>query len=247
MPSPLTLVERPSPNNDARPPGQAIDMLVLHYTGMTSAEAALDRLCDPGARVSSHYLIDEDGTIYRLVPEARRAWHAGVSLWAGDSNVNDRSLGIELVNPGHELGYRPFPEPQMAAVEAIAGELCSRHAIVPRRVVGHSDLAPSRRQDPGEFFDWARLAEKGIGLWPRLQVTVPPGPALGPGDEGQRVAEAQAKLATYGYGIEVNGEYDQRTTDVVIAFQRHFRPRVVDGAFDRGTEMVLRSLIRLIT
>ncbi|MDP6951219.1 MAG: N-acetylmuramoyl-L-alanine amidase [Alphaproteobacteria bacterium] len=241
------MVDRPSPNNDARAPGQSIDMLILHYTGMTSTEAALDRLCDPDARVSAHYLVDELGTIHRLVPDQRRAWHAGVSSWAGDTDVNDRSIGIELSNPGHEFGYRPFAEVQMTSLEALTHDICRRHGIAPRRVLGHADVAPSRKQDPGEFFDWRRLAAKGIGLWPSMQISVPPAAALGPGDSGQRVLEAQAAFAAYGYGIKTTGEFDQQTVDVVIAFQRHFRPQVVDGAFDHGTEAALRNLVRMVT
>src|SRR5262249_6695143 len=149
-----------------RPVAGRIDMLVLHYTGMRTGEAALERLCDPVAKVSSHYLVEEDGTTWRLVPEEKRAWHAGVSFWAGERDINDFSIGIELVNPGHEFGYRPFPEAQMQALEALARDIVDRHAIRPHRVVGHSDVAPTRKTDPGELFDWARLARKGIGLWP---------------------------------------------------------------------------------
>ena len=245
--SPTPLIDRPSPNNDARAPGQGIDMLILHYTGMASTEAALDRLCDPEAKVSAHYLIDERGTVYRLVPDQRRAWHAGVSAWAGDTDINDRSLGIELANPGHEFGYVPFPEIQMASLETLAQDICQRHGIPARRVLGHADVAPSRKQDPGEFFDWHRLAARRIGLWPQMQITVPPSPALGPGDSGQRVLKAQATLAAYGYGIKITGEYDQQTVDVVVAFQRHFRPQVVDGAFDQTTEAALRNLVCMVT
>ena len=162
-----------SPNFDARPPGARIDMLVLHYTGMVSAEAAIERLCDPAAKVSAHYLIDEDGAVRRLVDENHRAWHAGEASWRGKSDINARSLGIELVNPGHEFGYRPFPEAQMAALEALAQDILARHTIEARNVVGHSDVAPRRKTDPGELFDWRRLAEAGIGLWPGK----PPTPA----------------------------------------------------------------------
>ncbi len=160
------IVEQPSPNHDARAEGKPLDMLLLHYTGMESAAAALDRMCDPAAKVSAHYMIDEDGTVYRLVDEDRRAWHAGVAHWAGEDDINSRAIGIELVNPGHEFGYRAFPEPQMAALEALCLDILSRHDIPPDRVLGHSDVAPDRRQDPGDLFDWKRLAAKGIGLWP---------------------------------------------------------------------------------
>ncbi|MGB1547820.1 MAG: N-acetylmuramoyl-L-alanine amidase, partial [Alphaproteobacteria bacterium] len=162
----VTVLEHPSPNHEPRPEGAAIDTLILHYTGMKTAEAALARLCDPATKVSAHYLIDETGRIYALVPEERRAWHAGEACWQGETNLNDRSVGIELVNPGHEFGYRPFPEAQMAALEALLQEILARHPIPAERVLGHSDVAPGRKTDPGELFDWARLARAGIGCWP---------------------------------------------------------------------------------
>ncbi len=160
------IVDRPSANFDARPEGAAVDILVVHYTGMETAEAALDRLMDPAAKVSAHYLIDEDGTLYRLVEEDRRAWHAGVASWRGATDVNARSIGIELVNPGHEFGYRPFPEAQTGALIDLAADIVARHRIPARNVVGHADVAPRRKMDPGELFDWPRLAAAGIGLWP---------------------------------------------------------------------------------
>ena len=156
----------PSPNFDDRPDGTPIDMLVIHYTGMPTARDALERMCYAGARVSAHYMIDEDGTVYALVDEEKRAWHAGVSEWRGHTDINTRSIGIELVNPGHEFGYRSFPDAQMAALIALAREILNRHPIPPRNVVGHSDVAPRRKTDPGELFDWKRLAAEGIGLWP---------------------------------------------------------------------------------
>jgi len=158
-------IDRPSPNHDERG-DVAIDMLVLHYTGMASGAAALDRLCDPAAKVSAHYTIDEDGTVYAMVPEARRAWHAGVSWWGGDTNINTRSIGIELVNPGHEFGYRAFPDAQVAALTTLCHGILMRHPIPSARVLGHSDVAPARKDDPGELFPWERLAKLGIGLWP---------------------------------------------------------------------------------
>ncbi len=157
---------RDSPNHDGRPPGAPIDTLVLHYTGMASAAAAIDRLCDPAARVSSHYVVEEGGLVWSLVPETRRAWHAGVSFWRGHRDLNDRSIGIEIVNPGHEWGYRPFPALQMAAVCDLCLDILARHPIPARNVVGHSDVAPDRKQDPGELFDWEGLARNGVGLWP---------------------------------------------------------------------------------
>lgn len=234
------LRERPSPNHDARPKGQVIDILVLHYTGMRSAAEALDRLADPAAKVSAHYLIDEDGTVWAMVPEARRAWHAGVSSWAGATDINARSIGIELVNPGHEFGYRPFPEMQMAALESLARGILGRHPIPPRRVLGHSDVAPLRKEDPGELFDWARLAAAGIGLWPDSRAAVPDGGA------SSDIAALQAGLARYGYGVPQTGILDDETRKVIAAFQRHFRPSRVDGVPDAETTARLMALLELV-
>jgi N-acetylmuramoyl-L-alanine amidase len=162
----LHFVERPSPNHDPRPAGAPVDILVLHYTGMRTAEEALDRLCDPEAKVSAHYTIDRDGCIYRHVGEERRARHAGVSWWAGERDVNGRSIGIELVNPGHEFGYVPFPEAQIDALMELAHAILARHPIPATRVLGHSDVAPARKTDPGELFPWRQLADAGIGVFP---------------------------------------------------------------------------------
>jgi N-acetylmuramoyl-L-alanine amidase len=221
----MRLLDRPSPNHDARPAG-AVDMLILHYTGMRNATEALDRLCSPEAKVSAHYCIDEDGTIWQLVPEARRAWHAGVSCWGGRRDINAVSIGIELVNPGHEFGYRPFPEPQMAALEELCRGILARHPIPPRQVLGHSDVAPRRKSDPGELFDWRRLVRAGIGFWPDAAAvqTAP-----------QDVAQCQRLLAAIGYETPQTGILDAVTTEVVIAFQRHFRPARCDGALDAET------------
>src|SRR5579871_10256 len=188
---PLKIVECRSPNHDERPPGAAIDILVLHYTGMKTADEALARLCDPAARVSAHYTIGRDGRIYAHVPEERRAWHAGVSWWAGETNVNARSMGIELVNPGHEFGYIPFAEPQIEALIELAKGIVSRHPIPPRRVVGHSDVAPARKTDPGELFPWQRLAQAGIGVWPKVL-------PLPRGQVGGASADVAEKLSRYG-------------------------------------------------
>ena len=232
----LNLIDRPSPNFDDRPGGVAPGMLVIHYTGMASCEAALGRLCDPAAGVSAHYVIDEDGTAYALVDEARRAWHAGEACWRGVRDVNGHSIGVELVNPGYELGYRAFPEAQMAALVALAGEIVARHAIPAVGVVGHSDVAPARRRDPGERFDWRRLAAAGIGMWP--------GEVGGARDAaGVEIAALQEKLGRLGYAIEVSGVFDTATESVVTAFQRHFRQASVDGVADRGTLAVLDDLL----
>jgi N-acetylmuramoyl-L-alanine amidase len=156
----------PSPNHDERPAGTPIDMLILHYTGMRTGAAAVARLRDPASRVSCHYVVEEDGAVFRLVAEERRAWHAGVSQWRGHTLLNGRSIGIEIVNPGHEWGYRPFPALQMAAVCDLCLDVLARHPIPARNVVGHSDVAPDRKEDPGELFDWEGLAANGVGLWP---------------------------------------------------------------------------------
>ena len=215
----------PSPNHDARPNGGAIDMLVLHYTGMQSAKAARERLCDPASKVSAHYMIDEDGAVAALVPEDRRAWHAGVAFWRGRTDINARSIGVELVNPGHEYGYRPFPEPQMAALEELAQAILARHPIPARNVVGHSDVAPRRKEDPGELFDWRRLARCGIGLWPDTAAV-----ADDPG-----MAEM---LARFGYETE-------NVAATLRAFQRRFRPSRIDGIADSETAGLLAGLLRL--
>ncbi|NQV83292.1 MAG: N-acetylmuramoyl-L-alanine amidase [Rhodospirillales bacterium] len=202
-------------------------MLVIHYTGMQSAFVALDRLCSPAAKVSAHYLIDEDGQVAPLVDEYKRAWHAGVAVWRGETDINARSIGVELVNPGHEFGYRNFPEIQMAALVDLATGIFARHPIAPRNVVGHSDVAPARKTDPGELFDWAALAQAGIGLWPG------DGEPLG-------VDEAQVLewLAVYGYDTS-------NSAQAITAFQRHFRPQTLDGRADAETAGRLKALLVL--
>jgi N-acetylmuramoyl-L-alanine amidase len=231
-----------SPNHDARK--HAIDMLVLHYTAQSSRDA-LARLCDGAhsARVSSHYLVHEDGRIDQLVAEARRAWHAGVSSWEGARDVNSRSIGIEIVNPGHEFGYPDFPDQQIDAVIALCRDIVARRHIRADRVVAHSDIAPARKIDPGEKFPWGRLAAAGIGLWVE-PAPIAEGPALAPGARGDTVAELQRLLARYGYGIEVSGDFDTATAEIVTAFQRHFRPARVDGIADVSTVDTLRRLLQ---
>jgi N-acetylmuramoyl-L-alanine amidase len=213
--------DRPSPNHDVRGEPPRINMLVLHYTGMVSAEAALDRLCDPGARVSAHYLVDEDGTIWQLVAETRRAFHAGRSFWHGETDLNRVSIGVEIVNPGHEWGYRAFPDVQMAAVEDLCRDLLTRRSIPPDRIVGHSDIAPDRKIDPGELFDWARLARAGIGIWP-----APGRPTAGPVDRLRPITD----LGAIGYAVP-----PASPGPTVAAFQRRFRQSRCDGRIDRET------------
>ena len=267
----LRIVERPSPNHDPRAEG-LIDILVMHYTGMRTAEEALARLCDPDAKVSSHYTIDRDGTVYRHVSEHRRARHAGVSYWAGVRDVNSRSIGIEIVNPGHEFGYIPFAEPQIAALIDLSREILSRHpAIAPSHVVGHSDVAPNRKQDPGELFPWAQLANFGIGSWPRITPTrsglrfaraastspqrggesqgqPSPGGEVASGECRERVggliindADFAANLRRYGYGVPP--DVDWPLADVIGAFQRHFRPSCINGVADAECAAILERLV----
>ncbi|MBL28760.1 MAG: N-acetylmuramoyl-L-alanine amidase [Rhodospirillaceae bacterium] len=217
-------------------------MLVIHYTGMPDCGEALDRLCDPAAKVSAHYLIARDGTAWRMVAEDRRAWHAGVSRWGGVTDVNGASIGIELDNPGHEWGYVPFTEPQMARLIGLARDILDRHPIPPVGVVGHSDVAPSRKTDPGELFDWRRLAAAGIGLWPE-DLPDAAGRALGPGDSGPAVAALRRDLARFGWGVDAGDDYDAVLEAVVVAFQRHFRPERVDGVFDPDCAARLSGLL----
>jgi len=218
-------------------------MVVLHYTGMASGPAALDRLCDPAAKVSSHYLVEEDGRVFALVPEERRAWHAGVSFWAGERDINGLSIGVEIVNPGHEFGYRPFPEVQITAVIALLDNMRGRWTIPDSRILGHSDVAPARKVDPGELFPWARLAAAGHGVW--AEPAAAPGPPLSEGDEGGPVLAFQAGLARLGYDVPRSGQYDADTATVVRAFQRHWRQTRCDGVADGETRARLMAVLRL--
>jgi N-acetylmuramoyl-L-alanine amidase len=220
-------------------------MLLLHYTGMPDAQGALDRLCDPHSEVSCHYFVFEDGHIIQLVAEARRAWHAGVAAWAGKQDINSRSIGIELANPGHDGDYPDFPEPQMRAVEALCRDIVARRTIAPQRVLAHSDVAPRRKRDPGEKFDWARLARAGVGLWVE-PVPIQGRDDLGLGDAGPAVAGLQRDLARLGYALTVNAVFDETTHAVVTAFQRHFRQAQIDGRADASTLETLKALLKLI-
>jgi N-acetylmuramoyl-L-alanine amidase len=236
----MSLIAAPSPNFDARrgPP----DMVVLHYTGMSSGEAALQRLCDPEAKVSAHYMIEDDGRVFTLVPEERRAWHAGVSFWKGERDINTVSIGIELVNPGHEHGYRPFPDDQIDALIGLLDAIRGRWEIPDSRILGHSDVAPDRKVDPGELFPWKRLAQDGHGLW--LEPAPAPGAPLAVGDEGTGVFALQAGLTRLGYDSAPSGRYDDHTRVIVEAFQRHWRPDGVDGIADGETRARLVHLLR---
>ncbi|ATQ43810.1 peptidoglycan recognition protein family protein [Caulobacter mirabilis] len=238
----LDFIEAPSPNFDAR--NKVPDMLVLHYTGMQTGEAALERLRDdsrPG-KVSSHYLVEEDGRIFRLVPEERRAWHAGQSFWRGEDQLNHASIGIEIVNPGHEFGYRAFPDAQIAAVIALVGDIRTRWTIDDNRILGHSDIAPGRKVDPGELFPWKRLAEAGHGVW--AEAASAPGQALAEGDEGVGVFALQAGLTRLGYDSAPSGQFDAKTKDIVAAFQQHWVQSRWDGVADGQTRATLMAVLR---
>jgi N-acetylmuramoyl-L-alanine amidase len=239
----VSVRERPSPNHDDRPAGAPIDTLILHYTGMPTAQAAIDRLRDPAAHVSSHYVVDEDGGVLRLVPEARRAYHAGISFWRGNTALNGRSIGIEIVNPGHEWGYRDFPALQMAAVCDLCLEILSRHPIPPRNVVAHSDVAPDRKEDPGERFDWQGLARNGVGLWPD---GVPDLGVVDPARDAGRLRAVRHALRQVGYDVAPEGALDPALATVLRAFQRHWRPEAITGQADAGTLARLLGVVRLI-
>ncbi|MBX7198188.1 MAG: N-acetylmuramoyl-L-alanine amidase [Rhodospirillaceae bacterium] len=239
----LRIIERISPNSGDR---QAVDgktgvrHLVFHYTGMHSAAAALARLADPTAQVSAHYLLDEDGAITRLVGEDKRAWHAGKSFWRGVRDINSTSVGIEIVNPGHDHGYRAFPDVQIEALIELSADIIARHGIAPDNVVGHSDIAPGRKIDPGELFPWQRLAAAGIGLWPEPTLPLPGVPDL---------AAAFRRLSEIGYPVPVTEilgadllDPSSAATDVIAAFQRRFRPGQVDGILDLETAAILAAV-----
>jgi len=237
----MNVIEAPSPNFEPRK--GVPDTVVLHYTGMPTGEEALARLRDPDAKVSSHYVVEEDGRIFRLVPEERRAWHAGVSFWKGERDLNTRSVGVEIVNPGHEFGYRPFPAPQIAAVIELVADIRTRWMVDDGRIVGHSDIAPDRKDDPGELFPWKRLAEAGHGLW--VEPPAAPGAPLAEGEEGVGVFGLQAGLTRLGYDCAPSGKYDAHTTAVVRAFQRHWVQTRFDGVADGETRARLIGLLRL--
>jgi N-acetylmuramoyl-L-alanine amidase len=219
------IIDSPSPNYDAR--DQAISMVVLHYTGMQDAESAIRRLREPEARVSCHYLIAEDGQILRMVAEENRAWHAGLSYWRGVQAVNGCSIGIEIVNPGHEFGYRPFTEEQMAALLPLLSAMVTRYRIAPANVVGHSDVAPARKEDPGELFDWDRLARHGLAIARPTRNLVDPHWT----DGGFLLA-----LERWGYDV-------RDAQKAVIAFQRRFRPELLDGLIDGECRAILLQLL----
>lgn len=224
----FSITSTPSPNFNDRPADCPIDLLILHYTGMQSGPEALVRMCDEAAQVSAHYMVEEDGTIFQLVAEDKRAWHGGVSHWRGDTNINDRSIGIEIVNPGHDWGYRPFPDVQINSVVQLCQAILARHPqIAARNVIGHSDIAPARKQDPGELFPWQHLADHGIGLWP-CDLSRP--------CEG----EIPQLLTEFGYDPSV-------PDDSLIAFYRHFQPDALKTPDLQKTKAILCALLDLAT
>jgi len=237
----------PSPNFDQRPAGTAINTLVLHYTDMESAAAAIDKLKSPESKVSAHYVLDEDGAAIKMVGEEFRAWHAGASSWRGKEKVNDFSIGIEIVNPGHTHGYRAFPDTQMRALAKLCRGIIKRHNIPARNVIAHSDIAPGRKKDPGELFDWRFMAGHGVGLWhekkyhwERL--------LLQKGDHGGEVWKMQKALSGYGYKIPMTQQFDAETEAAVIAFQRHFlpMPRTLTGAWTGLEQEIIEDLLKKV-
>lgn len=218
-----------------------IDILLLHYTGMETAQAAIDWLCVEESGVSCHYVVEEDGSIWQLVPESKRAWHAGRSSWQSERDINSRSIGIEIVNPGHSYGYPDFPDDQIKAVRELSRDILSRHPIPSRHVLGHSDVAPGRKSDPGEKFPWEKLHHAGIGAWvpavrnDREQLQI--------GEASETVASLQAMLIAFGYGLEISGAYDQQTGICVRAFQQHFFQHRVDGVACQGVLSTLENLL----
>lgn len=239
--STLVCALHPSPNAGDRRKGCRANMILLHYTGMSSADKAVLWLANPKAKVSCHYVIDNDGSITQMVPETQRAWHAGASHWAGETDINSASIGIEIQNPGHEHGYPDFPEAQMQAVAALCADIAARRGVRPERILAHSDVAPGRKIDPGEKFDWAVLAQAGVGHW------VAPAPLAAHSDcsledAAGALAEAHELLTRYGYDVETRGR-DDWLRIVLRTFQLHFRPARADGRLDRGTLDTLKRLV----
>ena len=232
----------PSPNFGDRAGERAPDMIVLHYTGMPTGASALEWLCREESQVSSHYFVHEDGRVDQLVPEARRAWHAGKSFWKGETDINSCSIGIEIANPGHPGGLPDFPEKQIEAVVELCRDCGQRWSIAPERVLAHSDIAPIRKVDPGEKFPWHVLHREGVGHWVE-PAAIGGGRFFQRGDRGQPVEAIQSMLSLYGYGIDVTGDFCEKTEGAVAAFQRHFRQQRVDGIADISTLDTLHRLL----
>lgn len=244
----MKIIQTPSPNFDDRT--LPIALLVLHYTGMESGTAALSRMLDPEAKVSAHYMVSEDGKVSQLVTEDKRAWHAGVSEWRGETNINSNSIGIEIVNGGHNCpnpdGSLPeFPDVQINAVIALSKDILKRHALSSMRIVGHSDIAPARKIDPGEHFPWAGLAAAGIGFWPQ-DLTDDTRILFEPGDRDRGVSALQSGLAYIGYGARITGVLDANTTQIIQALQRRFRPARIDGIVDMQTMDIVKKWVEAL-
>ncbi len=233
----------PAANVEPRRMGRSPDMLLLHYTGMRTAAAAIAWLARADSKVSCHYVVDVDGRITQQVPEALRAWHAGLSCWAGETDINSCSIGIEIQNPGHQMGYHDFPKLQMQAVAALSHDICGRHRIKLHRVLAHSDVAPLRKIDPGEKFDWSVLAREGVGAWVQPSVPQADDTGLTSDTAPAAIRAAQAQFLRYGYDVDLTGALDTKTVAVITAFQRHFRPARVDGLLDLSTLATLERLI----
>ncbi len=232
----------PSPNIGERPKDKSLDIIVLHYTGMKTAQGALDWLCREEAQVSCHYFVFEDGRIAQLVAEKYRAWHAGKSYWHGETDINSRSIGIEIANPGHEFGYVDFPDAQMKSVVALVSDIFLRRKIPAANILAHSDIAPMRKEDPGERFDWKMLHDAGLGNWFEPH-PICKGDVLQLGDVGSKVADYRTMLRRYGFEIEADEKFDTFTQVCTTAFQRRYRQQCVDGIADISTIETLRKLL----
>ncbi len=244
--SPLVADLVPSPNIEPRLRGLTPSLLVLHYTGLPTVDRSLEVLSRPDCKVSCHYVVDTDGRIIQMVAEEMRAWHAGLSSWFGETDINSASIGIEIQNPGHAGGYPEFPKAQMRAVTALCQDVMQRHSIAPQGVLAHSDIAPPRKIDPGEKFDWPGLAREGVGFWVPPALVESHDSGFGPGDVHEDIAEAQRHFAKYGYGISDTGVFDEATRFVVRAFQLHFRPALISERLDRSTLETARRLIEAL-
>lgn len=258
----MQITPYPSPNFDER--GRAIDLLILHYTGMGDGPIALQRLCDPDpraggyafpweevtdpdakiGRVSTHYVVQEDGSVLALVEEAKRAWHAGAGEWAGAAELNARSIGIEIVNGGHDFGLPDYPEAQVNAVTALVADIAKRNRLGPHQVLGHSDVAPMRKADPGEKFPWGRFAEAGLALAPSGEFASHGGEALERGDRGPDVKALQQRLRDIGYALDADAIFGPITEAVTRAFQRRYRIARIDGVADAETRALIEDIAR---
>ncbi len=241
----VNLIRLNSPNFNSRPADASIDTVVIHYTGMKTAKEALDRLTSKESEVSAHYLIDENGDVYQMVDDDKRAWHAGISYWKGRTNINDFSIGIELANKGHEFGYHAFSSPQMDSLLYLCLSLKSKYDITAENFVGHSDIAPSRKEDPGELFDWKQMAKNGIGIWPSSDMpsNIPNSVIARPNSKGEAVFRMQNMLAKFGYKINQNGLFDPETIMAVVAFRRRFTPDILHPIWDNNCNHILKLLL----